>query len=347
MSTIEERLARDIATVTGGVVVTESDLKEARDVLDGRIERRRQRDRHRILAATAAAVVISVVGFIAFETLGGDDKSASPVNPGPTTHADPYADFLTGRAPTPDLLNGVWRVDNGTVVVRFSPPNRISFDDGGRLFANPGIHGTYLIAGDLITVSVDGGTAGCAGQTFAIRAALPEPGDMRFVHTQPGAGNCAPEFVQLDAAPGSYNDVSWVLEQVLPTEKGLAGLDFSGDHFRPVADTAALYGDWMAQGGGYVLELMMSPNGGFYHVIGASGDVVDLGSWTLHDSRSQLRLVSRGNSDTCDEGDRLVLGDLALADSDPTAAFSGTVTLNTCDAPWMPKTWILIPHEGT
>jgi hypothetical protein len=34
MSTIEERLARDIAAVTGGVVVTDSDVRDARDVLD-------------------------------------------------------------------------------------------------------------------------------------------------------------------------------------------------------------------------------------------------------------------------------------------------------------------------
>ena len=44
MSTIEERLARDIAAVTGGVVVTESDLRDARDAVDERIDSRRQRD---------------------------------------------------------------------------------------------------------------------------------------------------------------------------------------------------------------------------------------------------------------------------------------------------------------
>ena len=44
MSSIEERLARDIAAVTGGVVVTESDLRDARDAVDERIDSRRQRD---------------------------------------------------------------------------------------------------------------------------------------------------------------------------------------------------------------------------------------------------------------------------------------------------------------
>ena len=59
MSSIEERLARDIAAVTGGVVVTESDLRDARDAVDERIESRRQRDRRTVLAAAAAAVLVS------------------------------------------------------------------------------------------------------------------------------------------------------------------------------------------------------------------------------------------------------------------------------------------------
>jgi hypothetical protein len=44
--------------------------------------------------------------------------------------------------------------------MRFSAPNVISLDSGGRLFHNPGAQGTYLIDGDLITVSVHGGPAG-------------------------------------------------------------------------------------------------------------------------------------------------------------------------------------------
>ena len=63
MSSIEERLARDIAAVTKGVVVTESDLRDARDAVDERIDSQRQRDRRRIVvAAAAAAVVIPVLG---------------------------------------------------------------------------------------------------------------------------------------------------------------------------------------------------------------------------------------------------------------------------------------------
>jgi hypothetical protein len=54
MSTIEERLARDIAAVMGGVVVTESDLRNAREAVEDRIEGRRKRGRRRTVAAVAA-----------------------------------------------------------------------------------------------------------------------------------------------------------------------------------------------------------------------------------------------------------------------------------------------------
>ena len=65
MSTIEERLSRDIEAVTGGVVVTESDLRDARAEVDERIESRRQRNRRRgvAAAAAAAAVVVGVAGW--------------------------------------------------------------------------------------------------------------------------------------------------------------------------------------------------------------------------------------------------------------------------------------------
>ena len=184
MSTIEERLARDIAAVTGGVVVTESDLRNARDALDERIDSRRKRDRRRALAAVAAAaVVIPILGFAAFQT-PGDEQSAPPAGPAPTTRTPTHAFLDRDAHPRTDLVEGVWRVDNGTVLLRFSSDHLVSFDDDGRLYHHPDMHGTYEIAGDLITVTVDGGPAGCAGQTFAMRASLPEPGAMRFVHTQ-------------------------------------------------------------------------------------------------------------------------------------------------------------------
>ena len=66
-----------------------------------------------------------------------------------------------------------------------------------------------------------------AGQTFAMRASLPEPGAMRFVHTQPGTGNCAPQELplppELPVEDTAGANVWWVLEQALPTSQGFAG----------------------------------------------------------------------------------------------------------------------------
>ena len=343
MSSIEERLARDIAAVTGAVVVTESDLRDARNAVDERIDRKGQRDRRRtIVAAAAAAVLIPVLGVTAFQFLGGDDKSAPPANPGPTT--DPDADFLTGRAPTPELLEGVWRLDGGTSLLRFRTDGNVSLDSLGRLYADS-VVGTYTIEGDVITVDITGvknGPAGCVvPQDLAMRASQPEAGLLHVVHTQPVTGTCL-----------SDQGERWVLQQVLPTNnEGMAGLDFSGDDFQPLANPSALNGDWMAQGGGHVLELTSvpsaAPNGGVYYVAAASGDVVDHGRWTLGASRSQLRLVSSSHSPTCDQGDRLVLGELRYSDSHPAAAFRGTVEQNTCHGGWTPEVWILLPHIGS
>lgn len=134
------------------------------------------------------------------------EASQTPTDPATTRPQVSPADeaFLTGSAPTPELLQGVWRQDGNALLVRFSPPNSISFDNGGMLFDSPAVQGTYVIAGDLITVSVDGGYAGCGGQEFAMRASLPQDGELRFVHTRRGTGNCD---------PGTER---WSLQQVRP-----------------------------------------------------------------------------------------------------------------------------------
>ncbi len=330
MSSIEERLARDIAEVTGGVVVTESDLRSAREGVDERITSRRQRDRRRILAVAAAAgVVIPILGIAAFQTLRGEE-TAPPVSPVPTS-PNPDDAFLTGSAPTPDLLQGVWRVDNGTLLARFSPPNLLFFDNGGRLFDNPAVEATYEIAGDLIHVSVNGGLAECAGQTFAMRASLPEPGALRFVYTQPGASNCS-----------SAQGERWVLEQVLPTSEGLAELDVpTKANWKPPASVPALHGDWMAEGGGYLLEI--SPEGAYY-VSDESGEAIDRGRWLGRGS--ELTLTSSTESAECAKGDRLVLSGLELL-VDRTTAMRGTLEQNACGGEWASSVWMLLPHEGS
>jgi hypothetical protein len=330
MSSVEERLVRDIAAVTGGVVVTDSDLRDARDAVEERIASRRQSGRRMMIAAAAAAVLVIVLGATAFLTLGGDDQSAPPVHPGPTP-SDSQADFLIGSAPTPDLLQGVWRLDNGGVAMRFTPPNAVSFDDGGQLFHNPGVRGSYVITGDLITVTVDGGPAGCGGQSFAMRASLPGPGALRLVHTRPGTGNCA-----------RTQDERWVMEQVLPTSSPMAELVLSNERgWQPLVGKDSLYGVWLAEGGGHILEI---DPGGAYYLVDESG-AIDRGQWSLRGG-SELTLTTSADSALCRVGDRLVLGDVEQVDPG-TRVLRSTVRENTCGAAWAPAAWILVPHDGS
>ena len=70
--------------------MTESDLRNARDEVDERIDSRRQSGRRRTaITAAAAAVLILLLGVTALQTLGGNDETA-PATPGPTT-SDPEA----------------------------------------------------------------------------------------------------------------------------------------------------------------------------------------------------------------------------------------------------------------
>jgi len=309
--------------------VTESDLRDAREAVDELIVGRRQRSRRRtVAAAAAAAVVIPALGFAAFQTLGGEDKPAPPAKVGPSpTGLEP---FLTGRAPTPDLVHGVWRVDNGTIAIRFSPPDRVWFDARGRLFDDPAIKGTYRIKGDRITVGVTGGSA-CAGKTFSMRAALPEAGIMRIEPEQWGGTRCAPEFAGVE-----------VLEQVLPTSRGMGNFGFSDkEDWKPLARVRALYGMWLAEGGGHVLEV---DPGGSYYVADESGEPVDRGQWSSHDSA--LTLVSSADSVECSEGDQVVLGGVEQVDSG-TSGMQWTVEKNTCGGAWASNAWYLVPDEGS
>jgi hypothetical protein len=345
MSSIEGRLARDIAEETRGVVVTDSDLREAREEIDDRIAIGHKRNHRRTLTvAAAAAVVIPIVGIAAVQLFDSSEKSEpQPASPVPTTVDVDVETFLTGSDPTPELLDGVWRVDNGTVLMKFAIDGAIRFDDGGQLYSDPGATGTYEIDGDLITVTVDGGSDGCAGQTFAMRASIPEPGSLRFVHTQPGNGRCSPEDVPVDGSPLTTDHVWWALEQALPTNSDyLAGFDNSNARgWKPLeANTNAMYGDWLAEGGGYMLEL--AP-GGAYYVADEAAAVVDQGEWSQRGS--ELTLTSSASSAECSQGDQLVLGGMEQLNSG-TLVMRGTVQQNTCEAAWTPDAWIQIPQDG-
>jgi hypothetical protein len=324
MSTIEERLIADIAAVTRGVDMTESDLRDARNTLDDRIESARQHGRRRTgMVAAAAVVAAAVVGVTAFQLLDGDDKTAPPATP-PTT--DPDASFLTGEPPTVELLEGLWRLDNGEVMVRFSPDGSVSFDENGTMFSDPLATGTYEINGDVVTLISTGNA--CVGEETVMRASLASAGLLRFV-TQSDVSACS-------LLPRGQQ----ALEQVLPSSPEMAGLVFSKDPHQPLSPTTELFGVWLAEGGGYVLEI---DPGGAYYVASGSGALVDQGQWSLR--QSDLTLTSSNLSSTCTEGDQLVLSSLRHAGSG-TASFRGNVQQNACGGDWTPLAWILIPNGG-
>ena len=331
MSGVEEQLVRDIAAVTGGVVVTDSDLRIARARIDERVERRHRQERRLVaVVAAAAAVVLLVAGLLVVQSLGSDTRTAPPADRGPT-QADPFVDFLHGEDPTPELVQGVWRLDNGGVLMRFAPPDVVSFDRGGRLFGNPSVQGTYSITDDRITITVEGGPAGCGGQQIGIRASVPKPGTMHFIHTRPGTGSCS-----------TAQDESWVMEQVLPTSAGIRNTVFSTETgWKPLVDGVDLAGSWFAEGGDYVLELEPS---GAYHVAAGAGEQVDQGDWSRDASR--LTFTSRPDSVECSASDQLELVNVEYVDPQ-TIAIRSTVRTNDCAVPWADSLWIRIPDDST
>jgi hypothetical protein len=334
MSTIEDRLLRDISTVSRGVLVTDSDLRDAWEDIDDRIQSDKRQHRRSIVAVAAAAVIVLVLGVGAFLTLDGDDTSAPPANNGPKPTPNPsvdnHATFLTGGAPTVEDLQAVWRLDNGDVLMRFAAPDLVSFDHDGRLFDNPGVQGRYTLEGDSITMTVDGGPYGCGGQQIGMRASVPEDGKLHLVVTEPGKGACA-----------GVEHSRLVMERMLP----LAGYeDFRGSEelgWLPLIDRDRLIGTYFAEGGGYLLEL---DRGNQYHVVSETGEQVDHGGWTLE--RRKLTLTSWPDSVDCSTGDRLVMGDLEFSPSG-TTVIRFDVERNDCGGGWAPKSWVLIPYDGS
>jgi hypothetical protein len=327
MSSIEERLMLDIAAVTKGVVVTERDLLDAQRAVDERVDSRRGDHRRTIAVVAAAAVVVAGVGVGAFQVFGGEEQEVTPAGSGPSV--DIYADFLVGEAPTPENLNGFWRLDNGVTMVRFQTDGTVQFSDQGTVISDPVTMGTYTIDGDTIAVTTTAAPR-CASSDFTVRATLPEPGLANVVLTDPQFGTCGTVATTI------------ALEKVLPAKGYLADLlgpDVRG--WQPVTNKSVLYGDWMAEGGGYLLE--MAPDGSYY-VADESTETVDQGAWTWGDSG--LTLTSSADSALCRSGDRYVLGGVEQVDLG-TSVLRGTVEENTCDGGWTPDRWIQIPDATT
>lgn len=334
MSSVEERLGRDIAAVTGGVVVTESELKDARDAVEDRIEIGRTRSRRRTVAGlVAAAVVIPIVGVAIARSAGDDGSTAppvSPLSPTPTAIRAPADQWLTGAPPTRELVKGVWREDNGHLSIRFSPSGTVQFDEFGQLFGAPTFEGTYEITGDVISIDVDGGGAGCTDANFAMRASLPKPGLMRFVPTTVGSGKCTFSQVGVWAA--------W--ERVLPAGPVFTSMRIPDRlPWGPWPDRHSLVGMWAAEGGGYLLEIDRS---GSYYVADESAKPIDRGQWSYRNAR--LTLTSSADSVECSRGDQVVVRDMEQVNpGSGTLGMRWTVEQNTCGGTWAAKDWFLVP----
>lgn len=333
MSSIEARLTRDIAAVTGGVVVTESDLHEAREVLERNMDRPGPSRRRTAAALVVAAVVIPLVGVAVARSLESD-KSAPPLAPvTPSSAADGVANdpglWLTGRAPTTELVRGIWREDNGAEQLRFAAGGSFSADDSGQVFTDPSLVGSWMLTGDQITIDVTAGRAGCVGRTILMRASLVEKGVLHVVPAESAASGC------------SVLDQTWeALEQVVPTTPAIAGLTNPDTaSWKPWPARSRLVGLWVVEGGGHAMEIGRD---GTYVVAGRSGEPVDRGQWSFR--RTELTLTSSDQSVACQAGDRLTwtgVQRLGLG----AVGLRAAVQHNTCGAPWAATHWIMIPDR--
>jgi hypothetical protein len=343
MSSIEERLARDIAAVTGGVVMTESDLQEAREVLDVRIDGRRRRNR-RLYAAAAAAVVVVAGGVTALALDHGDGKAAGPAGSDDRSPSLSVADekWLTGEALTQGDLVGVWRVDNGEVALRFTADGLFSYDNTGSLFtdfADQTASGAYTVDGSVITlVTSTSKKTGCANAQVRLHASMPEPGKARVVLDPDDTSDCSP-----------VGNGQQALEQILPTMPDYASMasDAAATEigWGPLTDATRLSGLYF-DSENHLLELQQDMSAkntarGRYYVVVAGNEVVDQGTW--EGGRRVLTLTSAAESADCGAGDELVLGDL-LIDS-VSDGLRGTVTKNTCGVAWPAGAWIHVPDS--
>lgn len=324
---IEQQLKRDIASVTTSVVVTEEDLRAAKSAIERRADLGRRRDRRRTVAAVAAAVLVVGLGLTAVRTLTDHRAVVTPAGEGGLPQ-DFDTDFLKGAAPTPENLNGFWRVDNGKIMVRFQADGTVEFSDQGTIVSDPSTIGAYEIDDHTITVTASEAPA-CADPAWTMGAALPRPGNVSVVLGGRTFGTCLQRATR------------FTLEQVVPTKSVLATMDFSDfKGWQTVTDQTLLLGDWMAEGGGYLLEIAPT---GTYYVVGGTADVVDNGVWRFR--HSNLELFSRTESPQCEEGDWFILGGLQRA-LPGTTVIRGTVEQNDCGGRWSSDRWIRMPDNS-
>jgi hypothetical protein len=341
MSSIEERLARDIAAVTGGVVMTESQLQEAQELLDRRIVGRR-RSRRRYGAVVAAAAVLVVAGTVAAIALdSGDGKAAGPAGSGDPSPTLGTADekWLAGDALTQDGLEGVWRVDNGGVALRFMANGLFSYDDPGALFtdfADQDAFGAYTVDDSVITlINSTTSKPDCANARVRLHASTPGTGKVRIVLDPDDTSLCSP-----------VGNGQQALEQILPTMPDYATMASEAAKEKgwvPLTDATTLGGLYF-DGEDHLLELDEdSSNGntarGRYFVATSVDQVVDQGTWEA--GSGELTLTSSSESRECGAGDRLVLHNILV---DPMSdGIRGTVVKDTCGVGWPVGAWIHVP----
>ncbi|HSV40311.1 MAG TPA: hypothetical protein VLI04_16235 [Nocardioidaceae bacterium] len=326
MTAEERRVIEALQAHTGGLIVTDQDVNHAQLKLNEKLESTPKRPSTRPFIIGAAAVVVLIAGVVGALTLGGDDKSATPIDRVPV---DEHADWLTGPDLTPQLLAGMWREDNATRHLRFTTDGRVSMDETAQVVTNPASSGAYSIDGDVITINIDEASRECGGDQLVMRGSLAEPGRAHLVVTDAGSFGCAPRLVE----------AAW--EQVQPPNPGLGGYVPEAKWGTPANTTTDMYGAWGAARGAHVLELGRD---GTYAVLVGSGDPVDRGEWTVSTSPWQLSLVSSSDTITCQAGDQLVVGQLRQS---PTATeMRGTVERNDCGGAWEADIWHLIPTES-
>jgi hypothetical protein len=135
-----------------------------------------------------------------------------------------------------------------------------------------------------------------------------------------------------------------VLEQLLPTSKRIADFALSfrltrSDREAGV-EAADLHGDWMVQGGGYLLEFARDSS---YVVVDRFGEFVDQGRWRTRGE--ELTMTSAPSAGDCTEGDELVLGDIEYFGYRP-VVLRGTVRQNDCGGAWASTAWWMLPDAA-
>lgn len=329
MNSIEQQLERDISMVKEGVVVTPSDLDRARIAIDGRIATSSRHSLYRVGVAVAAVAAVAVVGVGVVEALR-PQGSTVPAGPQPTV-TDEYEEFLTGTAPTSALINGFWRVDSGTVSILFSENGSVQLDDAGQVLSSSRMTGVFAIDGSVISIDWNDGSP-CSDKPLEMRASMPTQGTLHVVAVSPPSGKCSP-----------FGPYRTTFEHVLPTARGLANMVLStASGWEPLRDASALPGDWMAEGGGFVLEI--NPDGRYF-VLDNSSAIVDAGDWSLQGSA--LSLTSAGTWTDCGEGDVLSFGSVEQTQEPGALLMRGDVLRNDCGGKWTPEAWILIPNTNT